>query len=485
MNSASYVKIALFFIILGGAGAGYVVMSSNGLGAFNTQSYDAVLDDASGLSTRSKIYLAGVPVGQVQDIQLIGGEAHLRIALTKDLVLRRDASLARRPSSLLGTSVLNLDPGTELTPIIAPGSMIGSAPPPGSIDNALELVQGMGKSIIQLLDEFRTNQMALLAISLETFNSFAEKIDAQSESQLSRISRILESAALISERTERILRSGEGDISGSVSDIRDALANIRLMTDEIAAGRGNLGQALYDDRLYSSILSTVEKTETAAGKLSDAVDNVNSLVKTTDGVVANAGEIVSRALGLGIQVDTNARYDLFAQSVRAAASIRLDPLSRDRWYRVGVASAPEGVASRTVKETTDHLGAVTRQDTTETKYSVSVDAELARQFGFLTIRGGLLESTAGFGMDVQPINWLSLSGDLYHFRTGELPNLRGTVTFYPFFDPDSNKPWNWIYLRAGINNALSGGRDYFFGGGLRFADKEVKGLIGLAPVFSN
>jgi len=343
----------------------------------------------------------------------------------------------------------------------------------------------MGTQLSLLLEEFRTNQMALLTVSLETFNSIAKKIDAQSEAQLTNISRILESAALISERTEGILRNNEGDINGSVNDIREAMANIRSITDEIAAGRGNLGQALYDERLYNSILSTMEKTETAAGKLSEAIDNINTLAKTTNGVVSNAGEVVNKALGLGIQVDTNARYDFLAQTARASASLRLEPASNDRWYRIGVSTAPDGIPSRTVKETTDSLGNVTREDTTETKYSVSVDAELARRFGFLTLRGGLLESTAGIGMDVQPLNWLSLSGELFNFQTGEAPNLRATLTFYPFFDPNSNKPWNWIYLRGGINDALSGGRDYFIGGGLRFADREVKGLVGLAPIFNN
>jgi len=342
----------------------------------------------------------------------------------------------------------------------------------------------LGGQVNLLLEEFRTNQMALLAVSLETFNSIAKKIDEQSEAQLDRISRILESAALITERTEGILRSGEGDINASVSDIHGALANIRAITAEIAAGRGNMGQAIYDERLYNSILVTAEKTEDVAVKLEEALDNISSLAKNADEVVTNAGEIVTKALGLGIQVDTNARYDIRGETMRAAASIRLDPASNDRWYRLGVSSAPDGVASRTVKETTDSSGAVTREDTTETKYTVAVDAELARSFGFLTIRGGLLESTAGIGLDLSPLNWISLSGEVFNFKTGEYPNLRGTLTFYPFFNPDSDKPWNWIYLRGGINNSLTGNRDYFIGGGLRFADREVKGLIGLAPVFN-
>ena len=483
MNSARYIKIALFFLVLGGAGTTYMVISADGLASFKTRTYEAILQDASGLSTRSKVYLAGVPVGQVKDIQLYGTEAHLKIGLLRDVEIRQNAAISRKASSLLGTTVLSLDPGTELTPIIPPGGRINSAPVKGDIDSALGIMQDVGGQINLLLEEFRTNQLALFAVSLETFNSIAKKIDDQSEAQLDRISRILESAALITERTERILRSGEGDIIGSVSDIREAMANIRAITDEIALGRGNFGQALYDDRFYSSLLSTMEKTEIAAGKLGDAIDNISALAKTTDVVVSNAGEIVNKAIGLGIQVDTNARYDVLAQTMRASASIRLDPASNDRWYRVGVSSAPDGVARRTVRETTDSAGNVTVEDTTETKYTVAIDAELARRIGMFTLRGGLLESSAGVGLDIQPLTWLSFSGEVFNFLPSEAPNIRGTLTFYPFFNPDSNKPWNWIYLRGGINNALNGERDYFVGGGFRFADREVKGLVGLAPVF--
>jgi phospholipid/cholesterol/gamma-HCH transport system substrate-binding protein len=484
MNIFRYVRIALFFVALGGGGVVYIIMSADGLNGINTRTYTAVISDATGLSTRSKIYLAGVVVGKVKGIRLNGTEARLELALLKDVEIRQDAKISRRSSSLLGTSILALDPGTELTPLIPPGSLINTERNAGDMSAIMETVQGMGGQISGLLEEFQKNQMALLAVSLETFNSIAGKIDAQTNSQLDNISRILEAAALITERTERLLANGEDDIGASVDDVREALANIRAITQDIREGRGNISQALYDDRLYASLLATAEKTEDAAEKLNQTLESINHLAQNMDGVVTNAGVIVEKAVGLGIQVDTNARYDLLAQQMRAGASIRLDPSSNDRWYRIGVSSAPEGVSSRTVKETTNGAGTVSREDTTETRYSVSIDAELARRFGFLTLRGGLFESTAGFGLDIQPLRWASLSGELFNFRTGELPNLRGTLTVFPFFDPDSDKPWNWIYLRGGVSNALSGKRDFFIGGGLRFADREVKGLVGLAPVLN-
>jgi len=485
MKSASYVKIALFFVVLGGAGIGYTVLSTGGINPLTTTSFEAVFADASGISSRSIVYLAGVPVGQVQSIQLYGTEARIRFAILNDVPLHQDAFITRQPSSILGTSVLSLNPGTELTPIVPPGGTIGTAPVAGDLGAVMGIAQDIGGQVSLILEEFRANQLALLAVSLETFNSIAQRIDAQSEDQLDRIARILESTALIAERTDRMLQASEGNIFGSFYDIHGTLSNLRAITGEVTSGRGTVGHVFFGDRLYQSILSTAERSEDVMVLVEETIGDISTLVRNIDGVVSSAGEFVESAVGLGIQVDTNASYDFISGTTRAGASLRLEPRSHDRWYRVGVMSTPDGVSRRTVTETLDeHGNRIDWEETIQTRHTVAIDAEIARIFGPITLRGGILESTAGFGMDFQAFNRMSLSGELFRFTEGGVPNLRSAITFYPFFNPDSNMPWNWIYLRAGITNALSGDRDYFIGGGLRFSDREVRGLVGLAPIFN-
>jgi phospholipid/cholesterol/gamma-HCH transport system substrate-binding protein len=453
-----YIKIGLFFVILGAAGIVYIVMTSSGFSSFNTVNYEVMVRDATGLSLRSQVYMAGVPVGKISEIQLDGNSARLTLAILKDVELRQNATISRRASSILGTAMLSLDPGSGAP--LPPGSSIGTGGPGSDV---MEVASQLGTDISAILKEFQNNQMALLAISLETFNSIASKIDAQTDAELERISRILESAALISERTERLLAAREEDIRISLLEMRIALENMRRATDEINEGRGNIGQAIYDDRLYNSLLSTVEETETAVVKLQAVLDG--------------AGDILNRANSIGILVDSHANYGFNSTNVRAGASLRLEPASGDRWYRIGVNGAPEGVSTRTVTVTS---GTVTGyEDKTETRYTFSIDAELARRFGIVTVRGGLLESTAGIGVDVQPIRQLAVSGELFNFRNGSAPNLRGTVTVYPFFNPDADNPLNWIYINGGIYNALNANRDYFLGGGVRFSDREIKGLVGI------
>ena len=454
---------------------------------FSTREYETIIADATGLSTRSKIYQAGVVVGRVKGITLSENEAILKLALVKDIKVREGAVISRKSSSILGTSILTLEPGDSLSPFIPPGGRLSAAKDSGDMTAVMGTVQELGGQISQLLKDFQQNQLALLAISLETFNSIALKINDQSDAELERISRILESVALITERMERIMAQGENQGAGPAADIYGTLENLRIITEEISRGRGNVGQTIFDDQLYASLLSTMQRIEVAVLKLQDALDTINTVATSAGTVIDNANVIVERAVGLGVQVDASGSYFTQANQAQAGASIRIVPASNDRWYRLGVSSAPNGYSTRTVTEIFDEDGSSKRyKDTTETKYSIfTIDAELARCFGFLTIRGGLIENTGGIGLDIQPLRWVELSGEVFNFRTGEAPNLRGTLTIYPFFNPDSDKPWNWIYIKGGINDSLNNSRDFFVGGGLRFADREIKGLVGLLPALNN
>lgn len=456
MNVMRYVKIGIFFITLGTAGSIYVIKSSDGFSSFNTRDYEVVMDDATGLSTNSKVYLAGVPVGKIREIDLSEGRALLTVAFLRDVEIRSDARLSRRSSSILGTSILALDPGSDEMPAIRSGGRISVMPGAADISAVTASVQQLSAQMTELI-----------GVSLE------------------RVTRILEASAQITERLERILAEREEDLGSSAVELRLALENIRAITDEIRQGQGNIGRAVNGDELYEGLLSTVERTEDAAGKLEETLDSVNALATDARALAKNADVLVSKASRLGVQVDAQARYDMIYSGLRSNASIRLEPGSGDRWYRVGVGSAPDGLLSTTSTETAVDGSPTVRTVTEETSSGFTVDAELAREIGAFTLRGGLLENTAGLGLDYRIAEWVTLSGEVFDFRKDAQPNLRGTVTVYPFFDPYSLKPWNWLYVRGGVTSALDERRDFFVSAGVRFADEEVRGLVGLVPLGGN
>ncbi|MDL2229300.1 MlaD family protein [Treponema sp. OttesenSCG-928-L16] len=466
MKISRYVKVALFFGSLIVAGSIYIISTSDGFTNLNTKPYEVILHDATGITTNSKVYMSGIPVGKIKSIEREGNHALLHLALNRDIELHSDAQIGRKTSSILGSTMLTLSPGTELTPLISEGGRIGTQPTSGDMADMIIAVQELGGQLTGLLETFQTNQLQLLTASLETFNSIAGKINSQTDAELERISRILESVALITERTDRLLGENEADIGTSFQDIQLALENIRYLTEEIREGKGTIGQIIHDDRLYTSILNTAMGTEQAAGKLNTTLDNIND-------VVDGAGSLVGKTGGIGAHVDTQARYNMVQEEFRAGASLVVGPKNNESWFRLGVSTVPEGIVSRKTVETTGGANPGI-EEVRETKYNIAVDAELARSFGPVTFRGGVLDSSPGLGLDYNPFKWLKVSGEVFNFSSDEKPNLRGSLTVFPFLDPNGGKPWNWLYVHGGVSNALDGGRDFFVGGGVRLGASAGK-----------
>ncbi len=99
-------------------------------------------------------------------------------------------------------------------------------------------------------------------------------------------------------------------------------------------------------------------------------------------------------------------------------------------------------------------------------------AQLAKKFYDFTVRGGIIESTGGMGIDYEK-GPLGLSFSAFDFAThyGQRPHLKllGNV----------NLTQN-LFLLGGVDDFLSkqGERSGFVGGGFRFVDDDIKRLLG-------
>src|SRR5512144_675911 len=77
----------------------------------------AYYDDASGLSWKSRVQIAGIQVGEIEEIKLEDGRARLKMRAQKNIDVRADACLTKRfPSTLLPVALLDLAPGSAKAP---------------------------------------------------------------------------------------------------------------------------------------------------------------------------------------------------------------------------------------------------------------------------------------------------------------------------------------------------------------------------------
>jgi len=83
-----------------------------------------LFDSALGLSIDNTVAIAGVRVGVVDDIRVEGRKARVTVMVSPDVVLHTDARAAVRQKTLLGEKYIDVDPGHDTLPVLAPGSVV-------------------------------------------------------------------------------------------------------------------------------------------------------------------------------------------------------------------------------------------------------------------------------------------------------------------------------------------------------------------------
>src|SRR3954468_3324320 len=106
-------KVGLF--VLASAGMAFIIVRtvSKEVGAGKGYVVYAHLKDATGLANHSRVTIAGIPVGTIQEIKLEGGAARVDVKVNGDVPLYENATMGKKAASLLGENVIVLTEGTD------------------------------------------------------------------------------------------------------------------------------------------------------------------------------------------------------------------------------------------------------------------------------------------------------------------------------------------------------------------------------------
>ncbi|MDP3236984.1 MAG: MlaD family protein [Myxococcales bacterium] len=473
----------------------------------------AYFKDASGLGKKSRVQIAGIPVGEIISIELIGLRAKVTIRIKKEIGVRRNASLTKRSESLLGDYLIDLAPGTEDQPPILNGEEIvsvldapGMEAVMGSIQLIAQDVQQVTRSLRNVLggekgqaslESIVANLTTLTAAVDKTIRDSATRLDqilnnvegisgdirkmttkeqASISSIVANIDAISKDVRDVMASVKRVVGENEGEVQGGVTNVKETLAkldrtlaNVEEVSKNIKDGKGTVGALLSDERLGQ--------------KLSDTIEDVSDF----------AGRLTGMELELGVRTD----YLVNQGAAKIFISGRLMP-KPDKYYLIEAVDDPRGsVETIILQNNPPAAGEPAVQKQLRTRETLKFSAMFAKRYSFLTLRLGIIESTGGVGLDLNvPIKffyysrWLEdalvVKVDAFNFSVEQLtlPRLRATVRFTPF---------EHVYVNVGIDDALNApnrdsltnklisGRDFFVGAGVYFTDQDLKSLLPLLP----
>lgn len=149
-------KIGLFFLVIGVSSVGYILMTVDSIAGGDGYAVTVFMDDASGLIEHSGVQMAGVQVGQIRSIELQNGRAKLVLEIREDVEIYPDAVVRKRPSSVLGNSVLSIDPGQRTGAPVEAGYAVRTVESNPDLSAALGSVQDAGTEAALLIRSIRT-----------------------------------------------------------------------------------------------------------------------------------------------------------------------------------------------------------------------------------------------------------------------------------------------------------------------------------------
>lgn len=272
--------------------AAMLILAVGGQGGFVWQRYELKtrFPDVKGLKSGAVVRVAGVEVGKVTEVQLVGSEVEVTLEVNDENQQRitTESRASIGSLSLLGEPVIDISPSLKGTPL-KDGDFLPSGRAAGQITDVAEEATESLEQITGVLRDIRAGKGTVGKLFTD-------------DAVYKEVQRLVSSAEVVAGYLSR----GEGSLGMLVRDpaayrsLKVALADLQTMTRRVAAGEGSLGRLLNDDALARSLTSAsgnvdeitarLNKGEGTVGKLltdKEMYDRFNSLASRIDALTAN------------------------------------------------------------------------------------------------------------------------------------------------------------------------------------------------------
>lgn len=493
------VSIAVFMFMILGIGA--FRFSSSGY-----KEHTIEFEDVSGLSRQAEVKIAGVKVGWVEDLDLIGTEHKVRaiVMVNKKYKLYANASAVVRQEGLIGTKFLEITPGDPLLPTLDAGDTF--------TQHGRESV-----SVDELLSKFKmiANNVERITSNISEAFDGADRAE-QLKSLVTNLSSASEKIDNMSKSLERVVTNNEENMQSIIADVRSFAQTLRedLPTLKSSASQisDSLSQAADEARTgFSHVSSVAEKINDGQGLLGKLV-NEDEMYQDLKFAVNGLKNYLAKFENIGIVFNSHFEsmyrpvYPNKYKEAKGYFSMRIHT-SDDFFYQGQLVSSDDGFWDRSFathryynldgtpldieKIATDNLN-VTDPLSVENYARYAGIQEIQTQkklaFGFqigkiykdLALRTGIFEGTFGVGVDY----FIPFNTDKFAWTTSfEAFDFRGLNRF----DRNENRPhlkWlnriyvlNNFYLAFGVDDFVSKNANPFYGIGICFGDDDIKYLL--------
>ncbi len=509
-------KVGLF-VLLGIILLVYMSLRIGGIKFGRAEGYTLTVnfDSAAGLDKDAAVRVAGVEVGRVKEITLKDSKAHLVLEIKDGVRIGKDFTAMLTTKGLLGEKYLELVPGSPTSPPLKDGEEITHTTSYADMDKLITILSDVSKDIKSVTSSLSKvlggpegeHTLKNIVQNIEELTFRVNKIVAKNDEQITNVMRNLDKF------TELLKNEGPGiteEIKLAAKNFNDAVTktsgNLNSMIDE---NRGNLKEGVENLRVASlrlqEAMDNINKVTKEVGpEIRDTFQSVNNITKKIDKGEGTIGKLINdptlhdninkTVTGINTYIERTENFHTFIgyrgeyllkkvpgvteagsknNNTKSYFSLRIQPKA-DKYYLLEIIDDPRGKRKTEQKDITSGTTTTTTTETT-TSNALKFSAQIAKNFKGVVLRGGIIESTGGAGIDYFLFkNRLKLTFEAFDFNKKGNAHLKASATMYL---------GKYFFLTGGWDDFASrnGTSSSFVGGGFQFEDEDLKYLLSSAP----
>jgi phospholipid/cholesterol/gamma-HCH transport system substrate-binding protein len=450
------------------------------------------LDSTAGLDMDSSVRVAGVEVGRVKDIMLEDNKAKLILRIKPGINIGKDFTAVLKTKGLLGEKYLELIPGSPDAPFLEEGGEITRVTTYTDMDRLITIMGDVGDDLKNVSDTLSSvlggkegeTTLRNIVNNIEDITSRTNRIIQDNDERLARIMTNIDEFAKnlkqeapkissglkeVADNLNEVIEENRGNLKAGVENLKAASAKLEETMDTINRVTEEVGPKISDTATTISetaatigdVATSIKDTSTSVGNVAKKLDegegtlgkliNDPTVHERLDKTLEGVNKVIEKTEAFRFYVGFRSEYLSDEEDFKSYFSLKIQPKA-DKYYLLEVVDDPRDI----------------NKDTT-------FSAQIAKRFKNVTLRGGMIESTGGAGVDYHIFkDRFKLTLEAFDFDRDRNPHLKAGATF---------RLSKYFFLTAGYDDFISriGLESPYIGLGLQFEDDDLKYLLSTLP----
>ncbi len=242
----------------------------------NERETTVIFKNVAGLEVGDNVTVNGVREGYVKDMSVKGDDVFVNIALSKEVILKKDASFSVAMLDLMGGKRIEVKSGTSNESFeydrIHEGSFYADIPYVMSmVGNMQEDISGSLKDIkvtLKSLNNYLTDEQLNKDVknSISNLSKVTEKLNVILNENRTGINQLIANSSSLAQDTKNLISENKENLSSSLGSLKSVLqktdtllTRINLIAGQTTEKKNNLGKILYDKEFFDDLNNSLKQ----------------------------------------------------------------------------------------------------------------------------------------------------------------------------------------------------------------------------------